>query len=112
MKNTVVGLAAAKQRLIDAHRALAAQGADLGALTDVLEVALELDAMLRALGEDLRHAKATAAGLGLKVAQQARDLASAEDELGRLRPENALLRERVRVLEAAELLGDSVRRAA
>jgi hypothetical protein len=98
--NTVVGLAAAKQRLIDAHRVLGAgPGADLGVLNDVLAVALELDAMLRMLGEELRHAKATAAGLGLKAAQQARDLASAEDELGRLRPENALLRRELRAAE-------------
>lgn len=109
--NTVVGLAAAKQRLIDAHRTLAGQGGDLAVLNDVLAVALELDAMLRSLGEELRHSKATAAGLSLKVAQQARDLASAEDELGRLRPENAVLRERVRVLEDAAVL-DSVPRVA
>jgi hypothetical protein len=108
--NAVVGLAAAKQRLVDAHRALAAvPGADLGTLNEVLAVALELDGMLRSLGEELRHAKASAAGLSLKVAQQARDLASAEDELGRLRPENAVLRERVRALEDAAVLDSAPR---
>jgi hypothetical protein len=94
-RNSVVGLAAAKQRLVDAHRVLAAQdGADLGALTEILGVAAELDGMLRALGEELRHARATASGLAARVSVLERDLGSAEDELGRLRRESVAARER------------------
>lgn len=96
--NVVVGLAAAKDRLMAAHRELAAQGADLGPLTSVLEVALELDGMLRSLGEELRHAKATASGLGFENARLRAEVRSAEDELGWLRPENAGQREQLRVL--------------
>ena len=102
--NTVVGLAAAKQRLLDAHRALAVQGGDLGELNEVLAVALELDGMLRTVGEELRHARSTAAGQKVRIAALERDVWSAEEELGRLRPENAALRERVRWLEAAAVL--------
>ena len=49
----------------------------------------------------LVQARRTAGGLQVKVAQQGREIRSMEDELGRLRPENAELRDRVRELESA-----------
>lgn len=52
----------------------------------------------------LVQARRTVGGLSAKVAQQGREIRSMEDELGRLRPENARLRERNRVLEAAAVL--------
>jgi hypothetical protein len=89
--NAVVGLAAARDRLIAAHRSLAERGGDLGALTDVLAVATEIDGMLRALGTELKHARATAAGLSNEVGSLRRGLRSAEDELAVLRGRAALV---------------------
>lgn len=73
---------------------LAVQGGELGALTEILGVAAEIDGMLRSLGAELKHARSTAAGLSNEVGSLRSQLRSAEDELGALRRENADLRGR------------------
>jgi hypothetical protein len=100
-KRTTAGsLRCGREKLLEAHAELEAAGADLGPLTKILGIALALDGLAANAEAEVVQASRTAGGLSAKVALLSQQLRSAEDELGRLRPENQALRARVEQLEA------------
>jgi cell division protein FtsB len=103
-RTTAGSLRYGREKLLEAHAELEAAGADLGPLTKILGIALALDGLAANAEAEVVQASRTAGGLSAKVALLSQQLRSAEDELGRLRPENATLRARAAALESGRCL--------